>query len=66
MTSKPAFNSQPDDWITRFSWREALAGWFRCANPSDVGLRQPLAITLPAALALVEVGESLFELSDPW
>ena len=40
--------------------------WLRCGNTSNAWLRQLLAATLPRAMTLLESGESLVEISDPW
>jgi predicted nuclease of predicted toxin-antitoxin system len=40
--------------------------WLRCGNTSNVRLREVLLVTLPRALALLESGECLIEITDPW
>jgi predicted nuclease of predicted toxin-antitoxin system len=40
--------------------------WLTCGNTSNAHLRQTLAKVLPEALALLQAGEKLIEISDPW
>ena len=40
--------------------------WLRCGNTSNAYLRQLLGITLPDVLAMLEDGEPLVEITDPW
>lgn len=39
--------------------------WLTCGNTSNLALRALLGVTLPRALALIESGETLVEISDP-
>lgn len=38
--------------------------WLRCGNTSNTYLKQMLIATLPSALALIEVGEPMVEITD--
>jgi predicted nuclease of predicted toxin-antitoxin system len=40
--------------------------WLRCGNTSNARLRQLLTATLAQALALLETGEPLVQISDSW
>ncbi len=40
--------------------------WLRCGNTSNARLRTLLEVTLLDALALLDLGESMVEISDPW
>jgi len=40
--------------------------WLRCGNTSNAYLRQLLGVTLPDVLAMLEAGEPLVEITDPW
>jgi len=40
--------------------------WLRCGNTSNAYLRQLLGVTLPDVLAMLESGEPLVEITDPW
>ena len=40
--------------------------WLRCGNTSNARLRVLLGVTLIQALDLLDRGESLVEISDPW
>jgi predicted nuclease of predicted toxin-antitoxin system len=40
--------------------------WLRCGNTSNAYLRQLLNATLPDVLAMLEAGEPLVEITDPW
>lgn len=40
--------------------------WLRCGNTSNAYLRQLLGVTLPDVLAMVDAGEPLVEITDPW
>ena len=39
--------------------------WLTCGNTSNLALRALLGATLPRALALIESGETLVEITDP-
>ncbi|MDP2794585.1 MAG: DUF5615 family PIN-like protein [Sulfurisoma sp.] len=39
--------------------------WLTCGNTSNLALRVLLGATLPRALALIESGETLVEITDP-
>lgn len=39
--------------------------WLTCGNTSNLALRALLGVTLSRALALIESGETLVEISDP-
>lgn len=39
--------------------------WLTCGNTSNEALRVLLGATLPRALALIESGETLVEITDP-
>lgn len=40
--------------------------WLTCGNTSNAHLRLTLAKVLPKALALLQSGEKLIEIGDPW
>lgn len=40
--------------------------WLRCGNTSNARLRQLLSQALPAALAMLDSGETVVEIADPW
>ena len=40
--------------------------WLRCGNTSNAYLRQLLGVTLPDVLTMLEAGEPLVEITDPW
>ena len=40
--------------------------WLRCGNTSNAYLRQLLGVTLPDVLAMLDAGEPLVEITDPW
>ena len=40
--------------------------WLTCGNTSNAHLKELLEEALPQALSLLEAGEKLVEISDPW
>lgn len=40
--------------------------WITCGNTSNAHLKEVLGKALPPALKLLEAGEPLVEISDPW
>ncbi len=40
--------------------------WLTCGNTSNAHLKELLTEALPQALSLLEAGEKLVEISDPW
>ena len=40
--------------------------WITCGNTSNAHLKEVLLKTFPSALKLLEAGEPLVEISDPW